>query len=701
MKLILPKDSTSVSVDVFVPNSSLSTGAGLTGLVYNSPSLTAYYHRPGGSTTAITLATLAAYTSAYSSGGFKEIDATNMPGWYRLDIPDAVLATGVNFAYIALKGAANMAPVNIEIQLSSMDLNDAVRGGMTALPNAAAAASGGLPILGTNATAINFTAGMTVSSTTGTALTLSSSGGNGHGLAMSGNGSGSGSSSVGGATGPGARFVGGSSSGAAVTMTNTTGDVWIITGVAGNANCLKLVPQGSGFGINGSISGAITGDITGNLSGSVGSVTGAVGSVTGNVGGNVVGSVASVTGNVGGNVTGSVGSVVGAVGSVTGNVGGSVASVVGAVGSVTGNVGGSVASVVGAVGSVTGNVGGNVTGSVGSVVGSVGSVVGAVGSVTGNVGGDVVGSVASVTAAVTVGTISANVVTASALATDAVDEIAAAVWDLDMTGHTTSGTFGEAMSDAGSAGDPWTTALPGAYTAGQAGYILGTNLDDTVTSRASAADLSTLDGKVDTVDTVVDSIQTDTNDIQTRLPAALVGGRMDASVGAMAANVLTAAATHSDFGSEIAAAVWDLDMTGHTTAGTFGEAMSAAGTAGDPWNTSLPGAYVAGKAGYIVGRLANSAELSQSIVVGTVAGSSSTVSEVVGDSGLSDTNDIYNNMILQFTSGVNAGLNRRVSDYDGATRTFSFTGTGSADDRAWNTEPAEDDTFTVLGRIRR
>ena len=45
----------------------------------------------------------------------------------------------------------------------------------------------------------------------------------------------------------------------------------------------------------------------------------------------------------------------------------------------------------------------------------------------------------------------------------------------------------------------------------------------------------------DTAQTAGD-IMADTNDIQTRLPAALVGGRMDASVGAMAANVVTAAA---------------------------------------------------------------------------------------------------------------------------------------------------------------
>ena len=61
------------------------------------------------------------------------------------------------------------------------------------------------------------------------------------------------------------------------------------------------------------------------------SVTGSVASVTGNVGGNVVGSVGSVSGNVGGNVVGSVASVSGAVASVTGNVGGSVNSVTSAV----------------------------------------------------------------------------------------------------------------------------------------------------------------------------------------------------------------------------------------------------------------------------------------------------------------------------------------------------------------------------------
>src|SRR5262249_55673618 len=38
------------------------------------------------------------------------------------------------------------------------------------------------------------------------------------------------------------------------------------------------------------------------------------------------------------------------------------------------------------------------------------------------------------------------------------------------------------------ASDPWSTALPGSYTAGTAGYIIGTNLNTTVSSRAVAGD---------------------------------------------------------------------------------------------------------------------------------------------------------------------------------------------------------------------
>lgn len=79
----------------------------------------------------------------------------------------------------------------------------------------------------------------------------------------------------------------------------------------------------------------------------------------------------------------------------------------------------------------------------------------------------------------------------------------------------------------------------------------------------STTDVSTIPASVaailvdtgTTLQAELDGIQADTEDIQTRLPAALVGGRIDASVGAMAANVMTAAAAAADFGAELQALI--------------------------------------------------------------------------------------------------------------------------------------------------
>jgi len=116
MKLTVKKATTSKILHIFITDSSKTDGSGLTGLVYNSSGLTSYYIREGdASATAITLVT--ATVGTYTSGGFKEVDATNMPGIYELHPPDACLATGADSVVIFLKGAANMAPLPIEIQL--------------------------------------------------------------------------------------------------------------------------------------------------------------------------------------------------------------------------------------------------------------------------------------------------------------------------------------------------------------------------------------------------------------------------------------------------------------------------------------------------------------------------------------------------------------------------------------------------------
>ncbi len=139
------KDAMSQTIMFSIWDSSSTTGGKLTGVAYNAAGLTCYYTRVAGTPTAITLATQTA-TGAYSSGGWVQVDATNAPGKYRLDVPNAVLATGVDRATIDCKGAANMVPVSIDIELLDINLRDSVRGGLTALPNAAAGANGGLPL---------------------------------------------------------------------------------------------------------------------------------------------------------------------------------------------------------------------------------------------------------------------------------------------------------------------------------------------------------------------------------------------------------------------------------------------------------------------------------------------------------------------------------------------------------------------------
>lgn len=64
--------------------------------------------------------------------------------------------------------------------------------------------------------------------------------------------------------------------------------------------------------------------------------------------------------------------------------------------------------------------------------------------------------------------------------------VADAVWEETLSDHSgTAGSTAAALNAAGSAGDPWSTALPGAYGSGTAGKILGDNLNATVSSRAT------------------------------------------------------------------------------------------------------------------------------------------------------------------------------------------------------------------------
>lgn len=112
--------ATDRTILVFLQDDTASDGSGKTGLV--AADLTCYFARVETdndvTVTQLSLSDLASITAAHSDGGIKEVDATNMPGVYRLDLSDAVLASGAWSVTVMVKGSA-IAPVNAEIQLVS------------------------------------------------------------------------------------------------------------------------------------------------------------------------------------------------------------------------------------------------------------------------------------------------------------------------------------------------------------------------------------------------------------------------------------------------------------------------------------------------------------------------------------------------------------------------------------------------------
>lgn len=280
-KLSILAGATSQSVNVFILNSSLTTGAGLTGLVFNTSSLTGYYTFVGANTaaTAITLATLAAANSAYSSGGFKEIDATNMPGLYRLDIPNAALAgSSGRSVVIMLKGAANMAPCLLEIELTAVDNQSTAYGlvlakttnitGFNDIAATAVVSSGAITTSGGAVSTVSAVTGLTASNLDATVSSRMATYTQPTGFLA--------------ATFPSGTIANTTNvtAGTITTATNltnapTAGDFTSTMKTSLNAATPAVtVSDKTGFSLSASQTFNLTGNITGNLSGSVGSVTG-------------------------------------------------------------------------------------------------------------------------------------------------------------------------------------------------------------------------------------------------------------------------------------------------------------------------------------------------------------------------------------------------------------------------------------------
>ena len=140
--------TTDVSVIIRIIDS--TDGTPETGVVFNTSGIDLEYRRELAASTDITEATLAALTTAHADGGFLHIGN----GYYRLDLPDAACATGVT-GVLVHGTVTGMVVIGTYIELVAYNPYDAVRLGLTALPNAAAEAAGGLYTRGAGAGQIN------------------------------------------------------------------------------------------------------------------------------------------------------------------------------------------------------------------------------------------------------------------------------------------------------------------------------------------------------------------------------------------------------------------------------------------------------------------------------------------------------------------------------------------------------------------
>lgn len=136
---IIQKGSTNVSLTIRIMDS--TDGTPETAVEHNTTGIDLWYRREGAAVSSITEVALAALTTAHTDGGIEHIGH----GYYRLDVPDAAFATGAS--YVEIGGTVTgMVVYGGRVKLVDYDPEDGTRLGLTALPNAAADAAGGLPI---------------------------------------------------------------------------------------------------------------------------------------------------------------------------------------------------------------------------------------------------------------------------------------------------------------------------------------------------------------------------------------------------------------------------------------------------------------------------------------------------------------------------------------------------------------------------
>lgn len=430
-------------------------------------------------------------TFAAATGTVTEDGTT---GWYKFAMSQAdTNGNNIGFNFTGT-GAV---PQTVNIVTTSLNPYDAVRFGMTALPNANAGAAGGLWILGANAAATTTLTGVAAAGATPATPALSLTGG---AASITGGGvaaqallatGGAGAASTNGAA-EGVKMIGGG--------TNT---------VASSAHGLNVTGTSVGSGLGATSGGGATGNgITATAASTNGS--GITGVKTGS-GSDLNCTVTPLTLAKTTNITGFNDIAATAIVSS-----GAITTLAGAVVNV---------DLVDTLTTYTGNT--PQTGDSFARIGAAGvglTAVALADATSDAVIADAVWNAATATygAAGSYGllietdldaTISSRLATAGYTAPPSAATIASAVWDLDATAHQTQGTFGQAIGDPGADTDTiWA--------------LVNANLDAAVSSRLSAAGYTAPDN------VTIGLIAGYTDSIESRLPAALVGGKMDATLDA-------------------------------------------------------------------------------------------------------------------------------------------------------------------------
>lgn len=118
MKQIITAGSTGVRQVIFVVN---TAGTGVTGITNASSGLTWYwYSNTNGTSSAVSV--VGETLGTWTSGGFIQIDATNLPGFYEIGVPNALFASSVQWSVMEIFGVTGMIPVTVEFEVIQQNL---------------------------------------------------------------------------------------------------------------------------------------------------------------------------------------------------------------------------------------------------------------------------------------------------------------------------------------------------------------------------------------------------------------------------------------------------------------------------------------------------------------------------------------------------------------------------------------------------